>query len=41
LHDPGLDYGPLSRDHASFSSEHSRAKVKDEPFAVDAWLDDF
>jgi hypothetical protein len=40
LDDSGLHYGSLPCDRARLAGEHSRTHVRDQPFAVDAWLND-
>jgi hypothetical protein len=40
LYNSGLYYGSLSCDRTRLAGEHSWDHVRDQPFAVDTWLND-
>jgi hypothetical protein len=40
FYNSGLYHGSLSCDRARLAGEHSCGHVRDQPFAVDTWLDD-
>jgi hypothetical protein len=40
LDNSGLHYGSLPCDRARLAGEHSCGHVRDQPFAVDTWLND-